>query len=107
MAMASPCEVLIEDATEALARQVVAVAADCAWRVERKFSRYQSEGVVHMINSNAGRAVVLDEESAALIDFADTLTRMSEGRFDITSGVLRTVWSFDGGNIVPSQAQID
>jgi thiamine biosynthesis lipoprotein len=60
-----------------------------------------------MINSTAGRAVVLDEESAALIDFAATLTKMSEGRFDITSGVLRTVWTFDGGSVVPSQAKID
>lgn len=107
IAMASPCEVLIEDATEALARQIVDVVASCAWRIERKFSRYRADGVVHLINSNAGRAVALDEESAALIDFAETLTRMSDGRFDITSGVLRKVWTFDGGSVVPSQAQID
>lgn len=107
VAMASPCEVLIEQAPEPLARQIVETAAACAWRIERKFSRYRSDGVVHMINSNAGRAVVLDEESAALIDFAATLTTMSEGSFDITSGVLRKAWTFDGGNVVPTQAQID
>jgi thiamine biosynthesis lipoprotein len=107
VAMASPCEVLIEDAPEALARQIVEVAAACAWRIERKFSRYRPDSVVHEINSNAGRAVVLDNESATLIDFAATLTKMSEGRFDITSGVLRKVWTFDGGCLVPSQAQID
>lgn len=107
VAMASPCEVLIEDAPEALARQIVDVAAGCAWRIERKFSRYRSDSVVHEVNSNAGRAVVLDDESAALIDFAATLTTMSEGRFDITSGVLRKVWIFDGGSIVPTQADID
>lgn len=106
-AMASPCEVLIEDAPEALARQIVEVAAGGAWRIERKFSRYRSDSVVHEINSSAGRAVVLDDESAALIDFAATLTTMSEGRFDITSGVLRKVWTFDGGSVVPSQASID
>jgi thiamine biosynthesis lipoprotein len=105
--MASPCEVLIEHATETLARQIVDVAARCAWRIEHKFSRYRSEGVVHTINSNAGRAVVLDEESAALIEFAATLTGMSDGAFDITSGVLRKVWTFDGGHGVPTQAQID
>lgn len=107
VAMASPCEVLIEEAPEALARQIVEVAAGCAWRIERKFSRYRSDSVVHEINSTAGRAVVLDDESAGLIDFAATLTKMSEGRFDITSGVLRKVWSFDGGSVVPTQAQID
>jgi len=107
MAMASPCEVLIEAAPEALARQIVEVAAACARGIERKFSRYRPDGVVHMINSSAGRAVVLDDESAALIEFAETLTRMSEGRFDINSGVLRTVWTFDGSGVVPSQAEID
>lgn len=107
VAMASPCEVLIEDVTEALARQIVEVAAGCAWRIERKFSRYRTDSVVHEINSNAGCAVVLDDESAALVDFAATLTKMSEGRFDITSGVLRKVWSFDGGSVVPTQAEID
>jgi FAD:protein FMN transferase len=106
-AMASPCEVLVEDATEALARRIVEAVARCAWNIEHKFSRYRADGVVHMINSNAGRPVVLDEESAALIDFAATLTEMSEGRFDITSGILRTVWTFDGGSVVPSQAEID
>lgn len=105
--MASPCEVLIEEAPEALARQIVEVAAACARGIERKFSRYRSDGVVHMVNSSAGRAVVLDEESAALIDFAEMLTRASEGRFDITSGVLRTVWTFNGGSVVPTQAEID
>ncbi|WP_129781987.1 FAD:protein FMN transferase [Peristeroidobacter soli] len=106
-AMACPCEVLIERAPEAVARRIVEAAAACAWRIELKFSRYRSDGVVHTINSSAGRAVVLDEESAALIDFAETLTRMSEGRFDITSGVLRAVWTFDGGSVVPSQEEID
>lgn len=106
-AMASPCEVLIEDGPEALARQIVEAAAACAWRIERKFSRYRTDSVVHEINSSDGRAIVLDDESAALIDFAATLTEMSAGRFDITSGVLRKVWTFDGGSTVPTQAQID
>ncbi|HEY5760486.1 MAG TPA: FAD:protein FMN transferase [Steroidobacter sp.] len=106
VAMASPCEVLIEAAPESLARQITETAADCAWRVERKFSRYRTDSVVHEINSSAGRAVVLDDESAALIDFAATLTAMSDGRFDITSGVLRKVWTFDGGSAIPTQEAI-
>src|SRR5690606_12413330 len=106
-AMASPCEVLIEQATEPLARRMVEAAAACAWRVERKFSRYRADGAVHMINSNPGHAIVLDEESAALIELAATLTPMSEGRFEITSGALRKVWTFVCGSVVPTQAQID
>lgn len=107
VAMACPCEVLIEDVPGPLARQVVDAVAAEAWRIERKFSRYRTDSAVHRINESAGSETVVDEESANLLDFAATLTRLSEGAFDITSGVLRKAWTFDGGDHVPSQAQID
>lgn len=107
MAMACPCEVLIETHGESLARRAAAIAAQCAWGVERKFSRYRNDNIVHRINTANGAPVVVDEETAKLLDFADTLTQISEGRFDITSGVLRRAWTFDGGSRVPSQAAID
>ena len=107
VAMACPCEVLIEDAPSQLAREVVDAVAAEAWRIERKFSRYRTDSAVHRINEIAGSETVVDEESANLLDFAATLTRLSEGAFDITSGVLRKAWTFDGGDRVPSQSQID
>jgi thiamine biosynthesis lipoprotein len=108
-AMACPCEVLIETHDEAAARRIVAIAAQWAWRIERKFSRYRSDddNIVHRINSANGAPVAVDEETAKLLDFADTLTRISEGRFDITSGVLRRAWIFDGGDRIPPQSTID
>ena len=105
--MACPCEVLIEDAASQLAREVVDTVAAEAWRIERKFSRYRTDSAVHRINEIAGSETVVDEESANLLDFAATLTRLSEGAFDITSGVLRKAWTFDGSDRVPSQPQID
>lgn len=107
VAMACPCEVLIEDAPRELARRVVDTVAAEAWRIERKFSRYRTDSAVHRINESAGSETVVDEESANLLDFATTLTGLSEGAFDITSGVLRKAWTFDGGDSVPSQVQID
>jgi FAD:protein FMN transferase len=107
VAMASPCEVLIDDAPASLAQQVLNAVAAEAWRIERRFSRYRIDSAVHNINENAGCETVVDDECANLLDFAATLTRLSEGAFDITSGVLRKAWTFDGGNHVPSQPQID
>ena len=106
-AMACPCEILIETSTEALARRATEIAAECAWRIERKFSRYRKDNIVHRINTANGAAVTVDEETAKLLDFAEALTRISGGRFDISSGVLRRAWTFDGGDRVPSQATID
>ena len=107
VAMASPCEILIDDAPASLAKQVLNTVAAEAWRIERKYSRYRIDSVVHSINENAGATTVVDDECANLLDFAATLTRLSEGAFDITSGVLRKAWTFDGGDHVPAQAQID
>ncbi|HEU4654041.1 MAG TPA: FAD:protein FMN transferase [Steroidobacteraceae bacterium] len=105
-AMSCPCEVLIEQAPASLAEQVAHVVAECAWRIEQKFSRYRNDNIVAEINSGNGRAIIVDEETANLLDFAATLHRLSDGRFDITSGVLRRIWTFDGGTHVPSQADI-
>jgi thiamine biosynthesis lipoprotein len=106
-AMASPCEVLIETSKESLAVRIANVVAECARRIERKFSRYRNDSVIHRINTSAGEPIAIDDETANLLDFAATLTQLSEGRFDITSGLLRRVWTFDGGNAVPTQESID
>lgn len=105
--MACPCEVLMEAAPEALAQQILEAVAECAWRIEQKFSRYRTDSVVYRINQSGGSGITVDDETANLLDFAATLTTLSDSRFDITSGVLRKAWTFDGGDRVPSQEQID
>jgi thiamine biosynthesis lipoprotein len=106
-AMASPCEILIESEARPEATRLTQVAADEAWRIEDKFSRYRADNVVARINTSQGRPVEVDEETASLLDFAATLHHLSEGRFDITSGVLREVWTFDGGDRVPSASAVE
>lgn len=105
-ALGGPCEVLI-DADEAPAvKSALLAVADEAWRIEDKFSRYKPTGVVHQINSANGDSIRLDDESSGLIDYADTCHRLSEGRFDITSGVLRRVWRFDDSHRLPSRSAV-
>ena len=98
--MGSPCQFLSRASRAAAREQLSAVAAE-AWRIEEKFSRYLAGNVVHRINTAGGEPVAVDEETASLLDFAATLHDLSDGRFDITSGVLREVWTFDGGDELP------
>lgn len=104
--MAGPCEVLCETADEALVRRLTTLVAAEAWRIEDKFSRYLSGSIVDRINSAGGRSVSVDAETAQLIDFARTLYDLSDGRFDITSGVLRRVWKFDGSDKLPTRGEV-
>jgi FAD:protein FMN transferase len=105
-AMASPCEVHVAGATREVAERVLDIVAGEARRVEAQFSRYRPHNVVHAINTAEGRSVVVDEETARLIDYAVQLHELSDGRFDITSGVLRKVWRFDGSDRVPTSSAV-
>lgn len=105
-AMASPCEVLVDGDDRALAAELLRVAEEEAHRIERKFSRYRSDNLLHAINHSGGRPLRLDEEAALLIGYAATCHEVSDGMFDVTSGVLRRVWRFDGGDRVPAPEEV-
>lgn len=105
-AMASPCELLLATDDEQEAIELTQLVADEAWRIEQKFSRYRDDNIVHAINTAAGRPVRVDEETAQLLDFADTCFHVSDGHFDVTSGVLRRAWRFDGSDRVPSRKAV-
>lgn len=105
--MASPCEVLIETDDEKHARELIAQAEQEALRIEQKFSRYRTDNIVHLIHHNNGNPVSIDEETHRLLQFADNCYQLSNGLFDITSGVLRLLWNFNGEKEIPRQSQID
>jgi len=106
MAMASPCDVLMEVDEKSLAQDILKAVANEAWRIEDKFSRYKEENIIYKINNSKGEMIVVDDETSRLFDFANELFEISEGMFDITSGVLRTAWKFDGSDNVPDKKQI-
>lgn len=105
-AMGSPCELLCEAESADDAEKLTQGVATEAWRIEDKLSRYIKGNIIDRINSAGGQPVEVDAETAQLLDFAETLFSLSEGAFDITSGVLRRAWTFDGSDNIPSQNEI-
>lgn len=101
-AMGGPCEVLVRTENRDEAEAVVGAASSEAWRIEAKYSRYRRGNIIDRINTSEGHPVPVDEETARLLAFADALHRMSGGRFDVTSGVLRRAWKFDGSDRLPA-----
>jgi FAD:protein FMN transferase len=106
-AMASPCEVLLPTVDRPAALQLGAVVAQEAWRIEKKFSRYRADSVTAWIHANCGTVIEVDPETASLIDFASQCFQISGGLFDITSGILRHAWKFDGSDRVPESKAIE
>jgi thiamine biosynthesis lipoprotein len=107
LAMGCPCEILAAAPDIKTAQALARRGADEAWRIERKFSRYRGDSVVAAINASAGRAVRIDAETRRLLDYAAHCHALSDGLFDVTSGVLRRAWTFDGTDRIPDAAAID
>jgi thiamine biosynthesis lipoprotein len=105
-AMASPCIVRVDTDDAALAATLGGVAEAEAARIEAKYSRYRPDSLLSQINASNGAPIEVDPETADLIDYAAECYRLSGGRFDITSGVLRRVWRFDGSGEAPSRESV-
>ncbi len=105
-AMASPCEILLDSEDTNLAKTLTKIAYTESKRIENKYSRYQNNNVMHRLNQSNNQAVKIDSETAKLLAFANTCYQISEGLFDITSGVLRKAWQFDGSDKIPEHAQV-
>jgi FAD:protein FMN transferase len=105
-AMASPCEVLLRASHLGMARELGECAAEEAWRIEEKFSRYRADSVVSHLHAHPGIPVEVDQETASLLDFAQRCYGISDGMFDITSGVMRRAWTFDGSDHLPKPEAI-
>ncbi len=94
-AMASACEVVVAAADDGAAQVLARSAIEEVQRIERAYSRYRPDSILSRINAAAGQdAMACDDETWALLEHADALYRLSDGAFDITSGVLRRAWNF-------------
>jgi thiamine biosynthesis lipoprotein len=106
-AMASDCQILLEGINRACAEELIKLAAIETWRIEHKFSRYKTGNVMDHINHAYEERMIVDDETTALLNFADQCYRLSEGLFDVTAGVLRKIWRFDGSSHIPIAQQIN
>ncbi len=104
-AMACPCEILIETDSVSLAKKLINAAAKEAWRIEHKFSRFRDDSVVADINNAHKQALSVDEETSKLLNFSHIAWEISEGLFDISSGVFRTIWDFKS-SLIPDKNAI-
>lgn len=105
--MASNCTILIECKSLESVKIAAKKAVIEAWRIEHKFSRYQKNNSFTDIHSKPDEWQDLDDETAHLMIFADHAYHASQGLFDITSGILRKAWKFNGSDRLPNQAIID
>jgi len=107
-AMGSPCHVQFYASSKKLAQQAKRNLNECLANLEQRYSRYRDDSLISVINRGAGlgKATPIDSETAALLVYAQQCYQESEGLFDVTSGILRRIWSMDKTTL-PSDDEIN
>lgn len=107
-AMACHCYLLIEleEKEHIKAHNMALLAAIECWRIEYKYSRYQKNNYLDSLHQAKGSWFTLDDESYRLFCFADQAWQLSNGLFDITSGILGKAWRFNKKANIPEQDYI-
>lgn len=106
-AMASPCEVQFDTDDASLVAELGAAAEAEVARIEATYSRYRPDSLLSQVNRSSGAPVPITTEMMNLLHYSARCHELTDGLFDITCGVLRAIWKFDGSNNIPTQAQID
>ena len=92
--MGCPCEIGVYSADPGLARSVIAEAENEVHRLDHKYSHFRSENFITRLQASARQSggVDVDAETSALLDYAETQFKVSEGLFDVTAGRLARIW---------------
>lgn len=107
-AMGCPCELKLYIPKNKNEKKIAEQLTTTVRHYENKYTRFKSDSLTSHINNAAGtgKKIKVDAETSQLLQYADTLFHQSNGLFDITSGVLRTVWDFKHATI-PSQSDLN
>ena len=107
VAMASPCEIQFDTVDAGLITELGTAAEAEVRRIEATYSRYRSDSLLAQVNRSNGQPVAVTPEMMHLLHYAAQCYQLTDGLFDITCGVLRAIWKFDGSDNIPAQDQID
>jgi thiamine biosynthesis lipoprotein len=103
--MGSPCEILLY--TEKPPDGLFELGENEVHRLDEKYSDYLEDSLLRQYEIKAKRegGVLVDEETAALLDFAETQNATSDGLFDVTTARLGRLWKHR--EQLPQPAEID
>ena len=90
------------------ADQYIKIAEDEIIRIEKLISSWDESSQTSEINRNAGiKAVKVDIELFQLIERALSISKLTDGAFDISYASMDRIWKFDGSMMaMPSEAEI-
>lgn len=101
-------EIQVRDADENKAEDAITKAFAEVKRIDDLFTTYNEESPVWKLNNSADTVIKVDSEIYNLIVLCDSITRLSNGSFDVSLDNLTKAWGFYNENPqLPTKAEID
>jgi len=94
LSMGCPCEIGVFSTDPETARLAIAGAEKEVYRLDHKYSHFRNDSFISRLQTSARQpgGVIVDAETSALLDYAETQFKHSRGLFDITAGRLARLW---------------
>jgi thiamine biosynthesis lipoprotein len=90
-------EITVVATDSAEANLVIAIAVEEVTRIEHLISSWDAHSQTSKINDNAGiQPVKVDRELLDLIERAISISKLTDGAFDISYASMDRIWKFDG-----------
>lgn len=108
--MGAPCEIHAYCSSRKHFDAVKDAAISELQRLDRYYTNYTDSSFTAEINRSAGNdnGIIVDAETAALLNYSAECFKHSQGLFDITSGTLRQAWDYNSDNPkLPEQTDLD
>lgn len=101
-------EIQVRDSDEKKADDAISKAFSEVKRIDELFTTYNDQSPVWQINNSADTIISVDPEIYNLIILCDSITKLSDGSFDVSLDNLTKVWGFytDDPHL-PSKEEID
>lgn len=98
--MGSPCSVEIYSDSKDKSLEVRDAVIQEVVRLNDYYTNYSEDSFTAEINKSSGnnKGIIVDEETATLLDYSQACYKQSNGLFDITAGILRKAWNFHDPN---------
>ncbi|MCU0415069.1 MAG: FAD:protein FMN transferase, partial [Ignavibacteriaceae bacterium] len=101
-------DIQVRDTDEQAAEEAINLAFTEVKRIDNLFSTYSKESPVWMINHSADSLIIVDEEIYKLLVLCDSITKLSDGSFDVSLDNLIMAWGFYTNNPrMPSALAVD
>jgi len=101
-------EIQVRDVDEKIAEDAITKAFTEVKRIDNIFTTYNEESPVWKINNSADTIINIDSEIYNLIVLCDSITKLSNGSFDVGLDNLTKAWGFYSDNPhLPSKEAVD